>query len=114
MLCPLNSPINEVCPALDIGDEMIRVDTNICTNNILYPSIYGLFQDVKPNTAASQSTTSSKQSTDYNKGIIFYLRNDIVVGIVLWNVFNRMSIARQVTKILPLRVGPSKKLFFYQ
>lgn len=35
---------------------------------------------------------------DYGKGIIFYLRNDTVVGIVLWNVFNRMSIARQVLK----------------
>lgn len=35
---------------------------------------------------------------DYGKGVIFYLRNDVVVGIVLWNVFNRMSIARQVIK----------------
>ncbi|XP_019766141.2 apoptosis-inducing factor 1, mitochondrial isoform X2 [Dendroctonus ponderosae] len=35
---------------------------------------------------------------DYGKGVIFYLRDDVVVGIVLWNVFNRMSIARQVLK----------------
>ena len=34
---------------------------------------------------------------DFEKGVIFYLKNDIVVGIVLWNVFNRMSVARQVT-----------------
>ena len=33
---------------------------------------------------------------DYGKGVIFYLRDDIVVGIVLWNVFNRMPIARKV------------------
>ncbi|XP_020711993.2 apoptosis-inducing factor 1, mitochondrial isoform X2 [Athalia rosae] len=33
---------------------------------------------------------------DFSKGVIFYLRNDVVVGIVLWNLFNRMSIARQV------------------
>lgn len=33
---------------------------------------------------------------DFGKGVIFYLRDDIVVGIVLWNIFNRMSIARQV------------------
>ena len=39
---------------------------------------------------------------DYGKGIIFYLKNDIVVGILLWNVFNRMSIARQVSLILNL------------
>jgi len=35
---------------------------------------------------------------DYNKGVVFYLKNDVVVGIVLWNLFNRMSIARQVLK----------------
>lgn len=38
------------------------------------------------------------QGEDYGKGVIFYLRDDVVVGIVLWNVFNRMSIARQVLK----------------
>ncbi|XP_050512540.1 apoptosis-inducing factor 1, mitochondrial isoform X1 [Diabrotica virgifera virgifera] len=36
------------------------------------------------------------EGEDFGKGIIFYLRDDIVVGIVLWNVFNRMNIARQV------------------
>ncbi|XP_008486591.1 apoptosis-inducing factor 1, mitochondrial-like, partial [Diaphorina citri] len=49
-------------------------------------------------TAVTKVTGSSKPSNDYGKGVIFYLRNDIVVGIVLWNVFNRMSIARQVLK----------------
>ncbi|XP_046395585.1 apoptosis-inducing factor 1, mitochondrial [Ischnura elegans] len=37
-----------------------------------------------------------KDGEDYGKGVIFYLRDDIVVGIVLWNVFNRMAVARQV------------------
>ncbi|XP_063859566.1 apoptosis-inducing factor 1, mitochondrial-like [Scylla paramamosain] len=35
---------------------------------------------------------------DYGKGVIFYLRDNIVVGIVLWNVFNRMPIARKIIK----------------
>ncbi|CAL4133713.1 unnamed protein product, partial [Meganyctiphanes norvegica] len=35
---------------------------------------------------------------DYGKGVIFYLRDQTVVGIVLWNVFNRMPIARRVIK----------------
>lgn len=39
-----------------------------------------------------------QQGEDFGKGIIFYLQNDIVVGVVLWNVFNRMSVARQVLK----------------
>lgn len=36
------------------------------------------------------------QGEDYGKGVIFYLRDKVVVGIVLWNVFNRMPIARKV------------------
>ncbi|XP_037789754.1 apoptosis-inducing factor 1, mitochondrial-like [Penaeus monodon] len=35
---------------------------------------------------------------DYGKGVVFYLRDNIVVGIVLWNVFNRMPIARKIIK----------------
>uniref|UniRef100_A0A1B6DIK6 FAD/NAD(P)-binding domain-containing protein n=1 Tax=Clastoptera arizonana TaxID=38151 RepID=A0A1B6DIK6_9HEMI len=41
---------------------------------------------------------SSSNSENYNKGVIFYLRDEIIVGIVLWNVFNKMNIARQVLK----------------
>lgn len=37
------------------------------------------------------------EEQDYGRGVIFYLRNDTVVGIVLWNIFNRMSLARQVS-----------------
>lgn len=42
--------------------------------------------------------TKLKQPTkyDFGKGVVFYLRDDVVVGIVLWNIFNRMSIARRV------------------
>lgn len=36
------------------------------------------------------------EGEDYGKGVIFYLRDKVVVGIVLWNVFNRMPIARKV------------------
>ncbi|KAL6463059.1 hypothetical protein MHYP_G00274500 [Metynnis hypsauchen] len=38
------------------------------------------------------------QKEDYGKGVIFYLRDKVVVGIVLWNVFNRMPIARKIIK----------------
>ncbi|KYN21118.1 PREDICTED: apoptosis-inducing factor 1, mitochondrial [Trachymyrmex cornetzi] len=38
----------------------------------------------------------SMKYKDFEKGVVFYLRDDVVVGIVLWNIFNRMSLARQV------------------
>lgn len=51
------------------------------------------------NTDAPTKLESKNISEDnYNKGVVFYLKNDVVVGIVLWNLFNRMSIARQVLK----------------
>jgi len=39
-----------------------------------------------------------EEGQDYGKGVIFYLRDNIVVGVVLWNVFSRMPIARRVLK----------------
>ncbi|KAL1441717.1 hypothetical protein MTO96_008434 [Rhipicephalus appendiculatus] len=40
---------------------------------------------------------SPDNGEDYDKGVVFYLRDDgVVVGIVLWNIFNRMSVARKI------------------
>ncbi|XP_023688078.2 apoptosis-inducing factor 1, mitochondrial isoform X2 [Paramormyrops kingsleyae] len=50
---------------------------------------------------AAVSTSSPRipqQGEDYGKGVIFYLRDKVVVGIILWNVFNRMPIARKIIK----------------
>lgn len=47
----------------------------------------------------SGDNVKSEQPTkheDFAKGVVFYLRDDVVVGILLWNIFNRMSIARRV------------------
>lgn len=44
-----------------------------------------------------EQTNATEQPEDnYGKGVIFYLQNDIVVGILLWNVFNRINIARVI------------------
>nr|XP_048719161.1 apoptosis-inducing factor 1, mitochondrial isoform X4 [Caretta caretta] len=49
--------------------------------------------------ASSPSTPQvPKQGEDYGKGVIFYIRDKVVVGIVLWNIFNRMPIARKIIK----------------
>lgn len=38
-----------------------------------------------------------ERGDDFSKGVVFYLREDgVVVGIVLWNVFNRMAVARKI------------------
>jgi len=47
---------------------------------------------------AGGSQPELKEGEDYGKGVIFYLRENKVVGVLLWNVFNRMSIARRILK----------------
>ncbi|KAM6107554.1 LOW QUALITY PROTEIN: uncharacterized protein FYN12_014432 [Phoenicopterus ruber ruber] len=39
-----------------------------------------------------------KQGEGYGQGVTFYLRDEVVVGIVLWNMFNRMPVARKILK----------------
>uniref|UniRef100_A0AAX7SJ53 Apoptosis inducing factor mitochondria associated 1 n=1 Tax=Astatotilapia calliptera TaxID=8154 RepID=A0AAX7SJ53_ASTCA len=52
-------------------------------------------------TSAVASVTPApvvENKDDYGKGVIFYLRDKVVVGIILWNVFNRMPVARKIIK----------------
>ncbi|CAB3232702.1 unnamed protein product [Arctia plantaginis] len=36
------------------------------------------------------------ESRSYERGVVFYLRERRIVGVLLWNLFNRMHVARQV------------------
>ncbi|CAK1588859.1 unnamed protein product [Parnassius mnemosyne] len=50
-------------------------------------------------TSLQRSATSSEPSSrSYERGVVFYLKDKRVVGVLLWNLFNRMHIARQVLK----------------
>ncbi|CAF0868345.1 unnamed protein product [Rotaria sordida] len=42
------------------------------------------------------TTTKTNNKDDYTKGVVFYLKENKVVGIVLWNIFNRIPIARKI------------------
>ena len=48
--------------------------------------------------SAETAVPAAAESEDYGKGVIFYLRDNQIVGVVLWNVFNRMNIARKYVK----------------
>ncbi|NXT24374.1 AIFM1 factor, partial [Syrrhaptes paradoxus] len=52
--------------------------------------------EVQVSPSFSPTPQVPQQGEDYGKGVIFYLRDKVVVGIVLWNIFNRMPIARKV------------------
>lgn len=36
------------------------------------------------------------KTDDYHKGVVFYIRAGVVVGVLLWNVFNKTALARRV------------------
>ncbi|XP_033330992.2 apoptosis inducing factor isoform X2 [Megalopta genalis] len=55
----------------------------------------GIVDSSLPTVGVFAEASNSNQN-NFEKGVVFYLRDDIVVGIVLWNLFSRMSIARQV------------------
>lgn len=49
---------------------------------------------LQPSVQAASKPSDEKE--DFSKGVVFYLRDDKIVGIVLWNVFNRINTARAV------------------
>ncbi|XP_041051652.1 apoptosis-inducing factor 1, mitochondrial isoform X1 [Carcharodon carcharias] len=53
---------------------------------------------VSVSAGAVSSAHPPQEGEDYGKGVIFYLREKVIVGILLWNIFNRMPIARKVIK----------------
>ncbi|GFU30510.1 apoptosis-inducing factor 1, mitochondrial [Nephila pilipes] len=93
----------------DIGFEAIGiVDSSLPTIGIFTkPNETEINEEKGKSDADQESASKSKLETDsvlrapksadnYNKGVLFYIRDDVIVGIVLWNVFGKMPIARQV------------------
>ena len=40
----------------------------------------------------------SQAKDQYEKGVVFYLRDGKVVGMLLWNLFDKMPTARKILK----------------
>lgn len=43
-----------------------------------------------------QAADTNELEDDFSKGVVFYLKDDKIVGVVLWNVFNQINTARAV------------------
>jgi len=68
------------------GNSEKKTDEQAVVDNTLEnaPKIEANTPECKPNVEG------------YDKGIIFYMQEERIVGILLWNVFNRISIARKI------------------
>ncbi len=47
---------------------------------------------------SSEANHEESLNEEFGKGVVFYLRDNVVVGVLLWNVFNRMPVARKILK----------------
>lgn len=52
----------------------------------------------EPKERSQEKMRPPRPDDDYQRGVIFYLRDNRIVGIVLWNLFNRLSIARRLLR----------------
>lgn len=46
----------------------------------------------------TETLESSEISPSYGKGVVFYLKNRKIVGILLFNLFNRVNLAKEILK----------------
>ncbi|XP_051858805.1 putative apoptosis-inducing factor 1, mitochondrial isoform X1 [Drosophila nasuta] len=51
---------------------------------------------IKEGSTGADVTCDPNEEANYGKGVIFYLKNDKIVGILLWNLFNRIGLARTI------------------
>lgn len=56
----------------------------------------GALAVVEAGGSALAPAPTGAEARRYERGVVFYLREQRVVGVLLWNLFNRMHIARQV------------------
>ncbi|KAH9631940.1 hypothetical protein HF086_000277 [Spodoptera exigua] len=75
----------------------------------LPPTEAGPEPDLGPSSGpSSEAVQSPAESRRYERGVVFYLRERRVVGVLLWNLFNRMHVARQVRPPhCPTRLPPA-------
>ena len=54
--------------------------------------------ETSPEVVETSPTLPDVKAEDYGKGVIFYMRENVVVGVLMWNVFNKISLARKIIR----------------
>lgn len=87
----------------DLGVKIGYEATGVIDSTLRTVSVFAARSDtdeirtIQPTVqAASNANSEADKKDDFSKGVVFYLRDDKIVGIVLWNVFNRINTARAV------------------
>jgi len=75
----------------DLGNDIAIEAVGIIDSSL---NTVGVYTKVDP------KADGNSKNEDYEKGVVFYKdpQDDKVVGVLLWNVFNHMPLARRVVK----------------
>lgn len=76
----------------EVSDKNLSTTSDTEATNEEHPET----SEAKETGSESCGETADNDDDDFGKGVIFYMKEKRVVGIVLWNIFERMNIARKI------------------
>lgn len=80
---------------LTISRMIYYIKTTLCTDFMYHMThICHIFFHFQPPSLNPEVSADD----NFGKGVVFYMRKNRVVGVLCWNVFNKIGIARKVSK----------------
>ncbi|CAB4055864.1 ATAD1 [Lepeophtheirus salmonis] len=70
---------------------------NMTGNSMKYSKQSMFWSDLGPDIGLEANGDEGPKE-DISKGVVFYLKDDIIVGVLLWNIFDQIGLARRVIK----------------
>lgn len=92
--------VDSSLPTVGVFAKATEKDTPKAITEATGEGVRSEIQELKRDPVHNKNENIVRKAPDpndeYGKGIVFYLRDETVVGILLWNVFSRMSVARRI------------------
>lgn len=85
-------------PTVGVFAKATEIDTPKAVSDVTGAGLRSEIEEVAvpPSHSGQPEPRIPEPGDNFGKGVLFYLKKNVVVGIVLWNVFNRMPIARKI------------------
>lgn len=94
--------VDSMLPTVGVWAKATKADT---PKAVVEATGEGLRSETEGEVAASSPVSTeppapvpAESSEEFGKGVVFYVKGKRVVGVVLWNIFNKMPIARKIIK----------------
>jgi apoptosis-inducing factor 1 len=79
----------------DLGPEIAYEAVGLIDSSL---STVGVWAKVKKPESSQPSDASPDAKEEYGKGVVFYMKEKKIVGVLMWNMLNRVDIARKIIK----------------